>query len=230
MWGDCPREDIPLWYNEIENSIDYTPPTFRRFLHHTNATNKDTVSREEAIIFQLPRVLVVKEDKPTVFVQMREHNGFKDGIAVLFVRLVPAKEDDEDIKAEREDVEGEDDAEMEWDESQEAVDYEWGDDDHDNEEQEQEQEEEEEQDEDESENDGSAAGYGEESEGLEDDDNEEGGDEDVNTGGENSIVGDNGVSIVDGHSSAPPSPHGDEEEDYDARPYFIRLSGRSHHH
>ncbi|KAF9135989.1 hypothetical protein BGW39_009041 [Mortierella sp. 14UC] len=103
------NDEVPEWGNDAENCIDYTPYTFRDFLHHTLMTNKDAVSSEEAIIFQLPRVLVVEQEKSTVFVQMREHNREKNGLTVLFVRIIPAGDDEEDVKAEREQVEGEED-------------------------------------------------------------------------------------------------------------------------
>ncbi|KAG0377324.1 hypothetical protein BGX24_006326 [Mortierella sp. AD032] len=105
-----PRNEIPIWHHESPDVIDYTPHSFRQFLHHTNATNKDIVSPTEALIFQLPCVLVVSEDKPTVFLQMREHDMFKSGATVLFVRIVPAGDEEADVKEERKEVEGEEDA------------------------------------------------------------------------------------------------------------------------
>jgi hypothetical protein len=73
-------------------------------------TNKDVVSPEETIIFQLPQVLHVEQEMSTIFVQMREHNQEKNGLTVLFLRIIPAGDDEEDMKAEREAVEDEEDA------------------------------------------------------------------------------------------------------------------------
>ena len=45
---------------------------------------------------------MVEKEKPTVFVQMRSHGRYRTGLTVLFVRVVPAGEDEVD---EGEDVE-----------------------------------------------------------------------------------------------------------------------------
>ncbi|KAF9293862.1 hypothetical protein BGZ88_004777, partial [Linnemannia elongata] len=93
---------VPEWHNEAKNTITYTPSTTRNFLNRTTATNKENINPSEAFIFQLPQVLVVENEKPTVFVQMRSHGTYRTGLTVLFVRVVPAGEDEVD---EEEDVE-----------------------------------------------------------------------------------------------------------------------------
>ncbi|OAQ35745.1 hypothetical protein K457DRAFT_132435 [Linnemannia elongata AG-77] len=96
------RDEVPEWHNEEKNTITYTPSTTRNFLNRTTATNKENINPSEAFIFQLPQVLVVETEKPTVFVQMRSHGTYRTGLTVLFVRVVPAGEDEVD---EEEDVE-----------------------------------------------------------------------------------------------------------------------------
>ncbi|KAG0265091.1 hypothetical protein BGZ95_003426 [Linnemannia exigua] len=92
------RDEIPIWNNEAKNSIDYRPESTRNFFHHTTATNKDLLDPNEAFIFQLPQTLVVEKEKPTLFAQMREHHSYKNGITVLFVRIVPAGDGEVDAK------------------------------------------------------------------------------------------------------------------------------------
>ncbi|KAG0265092.1 hypothetical protein BGZ95_003427 [Linnemannia exigua] len=241
-----PRDEIPVWHHESPDIIDYTPRSFRQFLHHTNAINKDIVSPTETLIFQLPYVLVVEEDKPTVFLQMREHNTNKDGIVVLFLRLVPAGDDEDDVKTEREDVEGEEDAfvafvERDGGENEyegglfreeyrnELVEY----------------------DEDEEEDDYELSGFDDEGNMLIVDDNNgyEDGEDDTDLGGASysfgynyfmngGEVGDGGeiedhheINDYNGAGYNPaayfhPFANGDEEEDDNARPYFIRMAER----
>ncbi|KAF8940232.1 hypothetical protein BGZ47_007821 [Haplosporangium gracile] len=90
------RNEVPEWYNEAKNSIDYTSNTTKNFLNHTSATNKREIEPSEAFIFQHPQVLVVEKDKPTLFVQMRDHGSHRTGLKVLFARIVPAGEDEVD--------------------------------------------------------------------------------------------------------------------------------------
>ncbi|KAF9152029.1 hypothetical protein BG015_005883 [Linnemannia schmuckeri] len=90
------RDEVPEWYNEAKNCIDYTPSTTENFLSHTSATNKKEIEPSEAFIFQHPQVLVVEKDKPTLFVQMRDHGKYRTGLKVLFVRIAPAGEDEVD--------------------------------------------------------------------------------------------------------------------------------------
>ncbi|KAG0377323.1 hypothetical protein BGX24_006325 [Mortierella sp. AD032] len=92
------RDEIPIWDNRAENSISYRPKSTRHFFHHTTVTNKDRLDPTEDFIFQLPQILVVDKDKPTLFAQMREHHSYKDGITVLFVRIVPAGDEEVDAK------------------------------------------------------------------------------------------------------------------------------------
>ncbi|KAF9327100.1 hypothetical protein BGZ91_001628, partial [Linnemannia elongata] len=100
---------VPEWHNEAKNTITYTPSTTRNFLNRTTATNKENINPSEAFIFQLPQVLVVETEKPTVFVQMRSHGTYRTGLTVLFVRVVPAGEDEVDEEEDvEEDVEEED--------------------------------------------------------------------------------------------------------------------------
>lgn len=88
------RDEVPEWYNEEKDNISYSPPTAQDFLTHTTATNKEYITPSEAFIFQLPQLLVVEKEKPTVFVQMKDHETYRTGLTVLFVRVVPAGEDD----------------------------------------------------------------------------------------------------------------------------------------
>ncbi|KAK3841492.1 MAG: hypothetical protein J3R72DRAFT_444981 [Linnemannia gamsii] len=196
---------VPLWHNENKNSIDYTPGTFRKFLHHTTATDKEFLDPNEAFIFQLPRVLVVEENEPTVFVQLREHTAHKnkDGIMVLFARVVPAGDDEDDVKAEREDVEGEDGDAAIGDELSNHFNIQW---DNDN---------------------------GDDAEGVEYDGEGEGGvyfdsDDDDGNAEDGEPVAADGGGHANGLSSSS-SSNGNLDEDYNALPYFIRLAEHNSH-
>ncbi|KAG0287224.1 hypothetical protein BGZ96_008822 [Linnemannia gamsii] len=105
------RDEIPEWHNEAMNSIEYTPKTVRHFLHHINSSHKEDIDpsspssyKAMTFIFQLPQVLVVDKDKPTLFVQMRDHGTYRSGLTVLFVKLVPAGEEEEDDEVDDDEV------------------------------------------------------------------------------------------------------------------------------
>ncbi|KAF9540478.1 hypothetical protein EC957_004051 [Mortierella hygrophila] len=90
------RDEVPEWNNDEKSTITYTPSTTHDFLACNTATSKKEINPSEAFIFQLPQVLVVEKEKPTVFVQMRDHWSYGTDLAVLFVRVVPAGEDEVD--------------------------------------------------------------------------------------------------------------------------------------
>ncbi|KAG0272519.1 hypothetical protein BGZ95_011729 [Linnemannia exigua] len=201
------RDLVPVWHYETKSSIDYTPGTFRKFLHHTTATNKELLDPNEVFIFQLPQVLVVEENKPTVFVQMREHNTHKDGIMILFLRLVLAGDDEDDVKAEREDVEEEEEEEVD----AEVARYEYEEVDNFSDQGE------------DGDNDGEYVDYGES------DDDAENGDEGGHDGDGEPVAVDNGGYANGSSSTLSPNVDQDEDEDSNARPYFIRFAERNSH-
>ncbi|KAF9912058.1 hypothetical protein EC991_001004 [Linnemannia zychae] len=81
--------EFPPWDNTYPNTIGFIPQRASAFIHHTNSPVRDQF-RAGPMIFQLPIILTIGPEHPTVFVQLKEHDDFhaKSAMLIDYVRLV----------------------------------------------------------------------------------------------------------------------------------------------
>ncbi|KAK3841491.1 MAG: hypothetical protein J3R72DRAFT_444978 [Linnemannia gamsii] len=81
--------ESPSWDNTHPNTIGFIPQRATTFIQHTNSPTRDRFN-EGPMIFQLPDILAITPDHPTVFVQFKDHDNFrsKSSLSVDYVRLV----------------------------------------------------------------------------------------------------------------------------------------------
>ncbi|KAF9923670.1 hypothetical protein FBU30_006258 [Linnemannia zychae] len=81
--------EIPAWDNQHLDTIGFTAIDARSFVKETNSPFRDQF-QPGYMILQLPDVLEVSDNHPTVFVQIKNHNDLtpKYNLDVDYVRLV----------------------------------------------------------------------------------------------------------------------------------------------
>jgi len=81
--------ESPSWDNTHPDTIGFIAQRATTFIQHTNSLTRNRFNGG-SMIFQLPDVLAITPDHPTVFVQFKDHDNYrsKSSLSVDYVRLV----------------------------------------------------------------------------------------------------------------------------------------------
>ncbi|KAF9135997.1 hypothetical protein BGW39_009049 [Mortierella sp. 14UC] len=81
--------EFPPWDNMHPDTIRFTPQRASAFIQHTTSPTRNRF-QAGPMIFQLPAVLQIGPEHPTVFVQLKDHDNFRSkcAMSIDYVRLV----------------------------------------------------------------------------------------------------------------------------------------------